>query len=149
MALSMRAVFAIASLAVMPLRGEDPLRIVTESLPDAVVGHEYSQILTAAGGCVGPATPLPQFRVVSGQLPTGLSIEMPSTAGSLITGLPQSAGVFPFTLEVVDSCGNSAKSNLAIRVVKGRIPPRRRVRMGPNVGAGQDAGETETGKSSP
>jgi hypothetical protein len=68
-----------------------------------VVGVAYSSSLVATGG-----VPTYTFSIIAGSLPTGLSLN--STTGA-ITGLPTTAGSFPFTAQVMDSSGGS--SNMA------------------------------------
>lgn len=70
------------------------VKIITNSLPSAVVGQSYSQQLTASGG-----TGLYTWSLVSGALPPGVTL---SSTG-VISGRPTSVGQFTFTIQVVDS----------------------------------------------
>jgi hypothetical protein len=74
---------------------KSPVAIVTENLPDGVVGDPYGAIVKAAGGFL-PYT----WSVAEGALPDGLSMDKDT---GIITGTPTQAGVFDFTLMVVDS----------------------------------------------
>ena len=88
--------------------GPAPLAITNSGFPDGVVGQPYQQSLQTSGGCAGaPAV----FTVANGNLPNGLSI-----SGQAITGTPQTAGPFSFTLQAADSCNNTATAPLTITV---------------------------------
>jgi CHRD domain len=63
-------------------------------LPPATIGVAYSQTLTASGG-----TPPYTFAVMSGSLPSGLSL---STAG-VLSGTPTGIGTSAFTVGITDS----------------------------------------------
>jgi len=76
--------------------GTDPLTQGADTLPDGTVGVAYSGLITASGG-----EPPYVFGVVAGSLPPGLSL---SSAGAL-TGTPTDAGIYPFTVRVVDAYG--------------------------------------------
>jgi hypothetical protein len=69
------------------------ITVTPSTLPGAVFGTSYSQILTASGGA-GQYT----FAVSSGQLPVGLSL----TTGTL-TGTPATNGSFTFTITATDA----------------------------------------------
>ncbi|CAM3491037.1 right-handed parallel beta-helix repeat-containing protein [Occultella aeris] len=73
----------------------DPLVIVTDSLPDAEVGEEYSVTLEATGGNGGPYT----WGVFDGDLPAGLELD---TESGEISGTPEVAGDVTFTVFVGD-----------------------------------------------
>ena len=74
-----------------------PLVITTVTpLHDGVVGYTYSQSFAVTGGTAAYV-----WSLSSGALPGGLSL---SSAG-LLTGKPTAAGVFNFTVRVVDSIG--------------------------------------------
>jgi hypothetical protein len=80
----------------------------TSSLPIGEVGQSYSAQLTASGGVA------PYVWTLQGTLPAGLSL---SPAG-LITGTPSTTGIFPFTVQAVDSSSPplSFTSSLSITV---------------------------------
>jgi Bacterial type II and III secretion system protein/Putative Ig domain len=72
-----------------------PLLAVRNSLPNGNIGGPYDAVLTAIGG-KAPYT----WTVAAGALPTGL-ILAPSTG--TITGTPNTAESFTFTMQVTDS----------------------------------------------
>jgi len=90
--------------------GGTPVSITTSSLPNGTVGASYSQPLAASGG-TSPYT----WSMASGSqpLPGGLTL----TSAGTITGTPNTAGVFSFTVRVVDSASGSAQKSLSITVV--------------------------------
>jgi large repetitive protein len=83
------------------------LLLTTTSLPGATAGASYSATLSASGGTGGYT-----WSVTAGSLPAGLSLS-PSGA---ITGTPSSAGTASFTVQVQDSSGAKAATNLSISV---------------------------------
>jgi hypothetical protein len=85
-----------------------PISITTSSLPDGTVGQYYSQYLSATGG-----TGSYQWGVISGALPTGLSVVY-SNIG-YIGGTPTVTGTFSFTVQVT-SGGLAATRALTITV---------------------------------
>jgi hypothetical protein len=70
--------------------------------PTGTVGSSYSAQLKGAGGC-GPALPY-QYRVLSGNLPPGISL---SSSGSF-GGTPTTAGTYEFWVELSDQDPPSA-----------------------------------------
>lgn len=91
-------------------RGEPgELTITTQSLSDAVVGQPYSVALRATGG-----TALPTWRLYSGSLPLGLTLD-PDTG--VISGTPTAQGTTTFRVELFDATGPLAVSGaLSIKV---------------------------------
>lgn len=83
------------------------------SLPDGTVGVGYSQTVTATGGA-----PPYTWSVTSGSLPGGLNLDGPS---GTISGVPTSAGTFPFSIRVSDK--NTAVADQAFQIVIGPAPP--------------------------
>ena len=81
----------------------------TSSLADGKVGQQYTAQLTAAGGVT------PYVWSLTGTLPPGLTLS-PSGA---ISGTPTSTGIFPFTVQIVDSSSPplSVTADLSIAVV--------------------------------
>ncbi|WP_425510202.1 putative Ig domain-containing protein [Xanthomonas indica] len=69
------------------------------TLPAGTAGTAYNQTLTTSGG-----TAPYSYSVVSGALPTGLSL---TTAG-VLSGTPSAAGSFAFSIKVSDANGFSA-----------------------------------------
>lgn len=88
------------------------LLVSTTVLPGAVLGTFYNQTLIAAGG-IPPYT----WSVAAGSLPVGLSLNPNSGA---VSGVPQIAGAFTFTVRVRDSAGSTATAALSIAVT-GRL----------------------------
>jgi len=73
------------------------------------VGVTYASSLTGSGG-VPPYT----FSITSGSLPPGLSL---NTSTGAITGTPNTAGAFSFTVMAVDSTGaDTATSNCTVTI---------------------------------
>lgn len=101
--------FSITIVANTPM-----LTITTgSSLPNGTVGVGYTQALTATGG-----TPPYNWSVTSGSLPDGLNLDAGS--GS-ISGVPTSAGTFPFSVRVTDQ--NTAVADQSFQIVIGPAPP--------------------------
>lgn len=84
-----------------------PVSIPSPNAPNALTGIPYSHTFSAAGG-VGPYT----WDVTSGNLPGGITL---STAG-LLSGTPNAAGTFPFTLRVTDSRAGTASATISLVV---------------------------------
>jgi hypothetical protein len=92
------AVVAAALLALVIVPAAAAIRFTDDSynVPSGVVGSPYGHQFKGDGGC-GPALPY-QFRILSGQLPPGLSL---STSG-LVSGTPAEPGSWSFWLELSD-----------------------------------------------
>jgi len=84
-----------------------PVSVSTLSLPNAAVGIQYSQTLTAAGG----ASPY-MWTTAGGGLPLGLSL---NTTGT-ISGNPTQGVPVSFTVKATDNNGASAMATLTITV---------------------------------
>jgi Putative Ig domain len=76
-----------------------PLTIVTNSLPNAMVGDSYDNSVYAGGG-----RPPYHLHLVEGSLPKGLKLHAGTGA---ITGTPKQPGTSSFTVEAVDSSGST------------------------------------------
>jgi putative Ig domain-containing protein len=83
------------------------LSIETQSLPDGVVGQEYSQTLRATGG----SSPY-RWDLKSGKLPDGLVL---SDSG-VISGTPTAPGEVPFEIRATDQSGQTISGSLSIDV---------------------------------
>lgn len=75
------------------LNQEPPLAVITPSLIPARVGISYSASLTAIG-CPGPY----DWQVAKPSIPAGIHL----TSGGALTGVPQVAGTYHFTVSVAD-----------------------------------------------
>jgi sugar lactone lactonase YvrE len=84
-----------------------PFAVGEPTLPAATVGLRYTTQLDAIAG-TAPYT----WSVSSGALPTGLTL---SPAGSL-SGTPQTAGAFTFTVSVTDSAAHTATRSYTLTV---------------------------------
>jgi sugar lactone lactonase YvrE len=84
-----------------------PFAVGEPTLPAATVGLRYTTQLDAIAG-TAPYT----WSVSSGTLPTGLTL---SPAGSL-SGTPQTAGAFTFTVSVTDSAAHTATRSYTLTV---------------------------------
>lgn len=84
------------------------LFINCDSPPTGTVGVSYTHNFPASGG-----VPPYSFAITSGSLPTGLNLD-PSTG--TVSGIPISAGTFPFTIQVTDSLSTTASANCSITI---------------------------------
>jgi hypothetical protein len=82
---------------------------VTDDLPDGQTGTAYSQQLVTIG------LTNPVFSLVSGSLPTGLSM----SASGLITGTPTMVQDQTFTIRMVDDAGFNCVQDVEINVLSG------------------------------
>jgi hypothetical protein len=71
------------------------LKILTTSIPAAIVHVPYSATLDAGGGTLPYS-----WKVVSGELPQGLSL---TASSGVISGIPARAGQFSFSVQVAGS----------------------------------------------
>jgi len=92
-----------------PVEKLKPLAITTPSiLPEVAEGGSYSQFVMTSGG-----SPPTRWSVSSGDLPAGLSIE---SATGLISGTPNKAGQYQFTLRATDNVQAIATQEFNLRV---------------------------------
>lgn len=83
--------------------------ITTQTLPDGVVGVNYSATL----GALAPTAKGRVWAITSGSLPPGLSVN----ASGQITGTPTTPGSFSFTVQATDiQSGESDSRSLSIRI---------------------------------
>jgi len=80
-------------------------------MPSGSTGSPYRQTVTALGG-----TPPYVWSVVSGALPTGLTLDGSS---GIIAGTPSAAGAFGFTLSVTDSASATVQKEFTITIGQG------------------------------
>lgn len=85
------------------------LTITTAALPDGTIGTAYSQQLAATGGAQ-PFT----WSITQGTLPGGLTLN-PATGA--VTGTPNAAGVFQFTVRAADGNQGANTRLLSIRIL--------------------------------
>ena len=78
-----------------------PLTITSASFHTGEVGVEYEPVTLNASGGVTPYT----WSITAGSIPAGLSISSNGT----VSGSPNVAGTFRFTVQVADSAGGTAK----------------------------------------
>src|SRR5579862_157565 len=89
--------------------GSNSLAINPATLPAAVQGSPYSQLVSATGG-TGPYT----YAIVGGALPAGLML---NTTTGLISGTPSGTGTFSVTIQAQDSVGDiSSRAYAAFQV---------------------------------
>jgi predicted Rdx family selenoprotein len=100
--------YDVSDTATFTVEVVNPLRIATSSLPLASVGTAYSESSTAYGG-KSPYT----WTVTSGALPDGLVL---NSATGLVSGIPTTAGLFTFSLQVSDLHAATAVKSLSISV---------------------------------
>src|SRR5581483_827204 len=79
----------------------------------AFVGKDYAASLNVSGG-----VPSYTFSIVSGSLPSGLTLDAPSGA---INGTPTTPGIYLFKTKVTDSAGNTDTSTCIIIVLKSPV----------------------------
>src|ERR1700687_5279704 len=79
------------------------LSIITASLPDGMVTFDYSQTIQATGG-VAPFA----WTVTSGSLPHSLNLGTDSTSAAKIAGIPDTAQVATFAIQVKDAKNQTA-----------------------------------------
>ncbi len=86
------------------------LTITTEAtLPAGTLGVSYAQTLSAAGG----AAPYSDWKVTSGILPAGLSLD---AASGRISGTPTTAGTLKFTVQVKDASGKTGSKEFTLTI---------------------------------
>ncbi|HWS32686.1 MAG TPA: S8 family peptidase [Actinoplanes sp.] len=96
---------AVTRKIVIPVLVSAPV-ISTAALPATVLGEDYRQALTVAGGRAGT------WAVESGALPDGLALDASGTIGGITT----TAGDFTFTVRFTDSAGQTATRSYTITV---------------------------------
>ena len=98
-----------------------PFTIQTRSLPDGLLGTEYVQSLFAVNpGGAAVSRPV-SWRLITGELPTGLQLE-PSLSDTLvISGTPNRPGRYRFTIEAVDGQGRTDAYTYFVFIASGAI----------------------------
>jgi hypothetical protein len=95
-----------AMLSLTVLNG---FNITTASVADGYTSNAYSVMLNAAGG----QAPYSNWQVISGALPTGLTL---ATATGVISGTPTVTGPAMFTVQVQDNLGAIATKPFTLTV---------------------------------
>jgi hypothetical protein len=98
------------AITIAAVNGGIPPAITTTALPGGTVGLPYSQALAASGDA--PIT----WILESGALPNGLTL-----ANGTISGTPQTANTYNFTVKAANAAGNDTKP-LAIVIVSSYNP---------------------------
>ncbi len=88
------------------LYAQSGLTITTATLPNGVLGLNYSATLSATGGTA------PYSWSFAGQLPPGLG----ATAAGVISGVPSTSGSYSVTAAVTDTRGNFASKSFSINI---------------------------------
>jgi hypothetical protein len=86
-----------------------PLSMQTSAMPGGDKNWPYNAVLKAQGG-VQPYT----WSVISGSLPTPLTISTDSGNNGVISGTPSGTGTSTFTVQVKDSLNTTATANVSI-----------------------------------
>ncbi|WP_236585435.1 putative Ig domain-containing protein [Dyella sp. EPa41] len=84
------------------------------SLPPPTVGNAYSQAITGSEGHPTTFT----YSVTSGQLPTGLSLNLNT---GVLSGTPTAAGTFNFTVTATDAGGFTGSQAYSVPVGAGTV----------------------------
>ena len=80
------------------------LQMTTTSLPNGTVNHNYSQNISATGGIPGT---LYTYSLIAGALPANVNLSNAYSASALLSGDPSQAGTYNFTIQALDSSGNT------------------------------------------
>jgi len=81
------------------------------SLPIATVGQQYTGTISTIGAS-GPFT----WTILSGSLPSGLSLSSSNTASVTITGIPKTVGTSNVTIQVTNGSGTPISQSFTITV---------------------------------
>lgn len=96
-----------------PSTTPQPLLITTASLPNGTAWVAYSQAIQATGGSA-PFT----WSVSTGALPHNLSLANSGSNSVTVSGTPDTAAqAVPFTIQVTDSAGHSAKKSYTVSIL--------------------------------
>ena len=89
------------------------LTITTTTMPDGNVGASYSAFITSSGGLGSPD----KFKIISGQLPAGLTMaESFGVQSTIVSGNPTQTGTSAFTVQVQDGTGHTDTQALSITI---------------------------------
>ena len=110
---------AVQNLMITVRASPLPLLITTSSpLPPGAEDEPYEVTIRAEGGSETSY----RWSVVMGALPTGTILASVGTPETTISGTPQAAGTFDFTLQVEDSLGNVTTRAFAATIAAGPQP---------------------------
>jgi hypothetical protein len=109
----MKALFTAPPPSAIPPSATTPVPVAAV-LQGAVIGTAYSETISTQGG-VSPYT----YSVISGSLPTGLSL---AGSSGVISGTPTAAATSSFTVKVVDGNGNTGMQAFQITVKAAAVP---------------------------
>jgi hypothetical protein len=103
--------------------------------PSGEVGTDYEHTITAVG------TPEPDYTVISGTLPPGLTID---TTTGVISGTPTETGTYPITANVSNGTAPDATADYEITIAPAIVPtPAQPPASGPD--AARDSALAESG----
>ena len=104
-------------------KGSTSFRIANVSLPNAVIGQPYNQLLQTSGGCITPFSQISRITLASGNLPAGFTLSQASDSSYSIAGTATTAGASTFTLNARSPCGENASATFTITVASTSGPP--------------------------
>jgi hypothetical protein len=94
--------------------GASTIEITTTKVPNGTVDSAYSAVIAAKGGC----TPY-KWKVASGKLPSGLTDKSSGDTTDLdLTGTPNDASSYSFTVSVTDCGSHVAKQSYTVTIQK-------------------------------
>ena len=108
------AVSSTATKVLTIVIGAAPTISSGPALPGGTLGTAYSTTLAATGG-----TPPYTWSISAGSLPAGLTLN--GTSGA-VTGTPQAAGTFNFTVKVTDAAQATASAPLSLNIGVSGLP---------------------------
>ena len=91
-----------------------PITLAPTTLPNGTNGTAYSQTVTASGGTGAGFT----YAVTAGALPGGLSL---NTSSGAITGTPNAAGSYNFTITATDNGSNTGSQAYSMTINPGVV----------------------------
>jgi WD40 repeat protein len=101
--------------ATLTVQSAPALTITTSSpLAGGTVGTAYSAALAASQG-----TPSYAWSITAGSLPAGLTLQ---ASTGVIEGVPTTAGIYNFTVQVSDSLGATSSKNFSITIAAAQTP---------------------------
>lgn len=105
------SVLLLATFLLVSCQSAHAISITTTTLPVGQLNASYSATIQSAGG--GPKY---SWTIVSGSLPSGLTLNNPNAASTTITGTPSQVGSSTFTVKVTGGSGFSNTKTLSITV---------------------------------